>query len=189
MTEINEFERYFDMLLNPLCNYDSEHPLIEDSKRYTHYKLIIGKMELFINNFNKANIDSDEPLFFYDFIKMSYDDMDSCLRTVALDELVHENDSPILEELSYLFEHDYYDLTELIRSIRDSEELLLNYNDISNNLLDAKLAIIAKDKKMIEVLRSAKFGLDKQLEHMGVRKRPKKNSLKKVNQNRDKLNL
>jgi hypothetical protein len=208
MAKIQELERYFDILIQDNSGYSSSHPLAADEKRFALYKELKEKMGRLIGGLNSvsAGLDGDYKSYvalikqlaysFGQLAGMENSDLDYCIRTVTIDDLVGKKDYSkkitsgdqalycIIEEMVGLFFEDGEEVVKVTKEAmeelknkkgsifkknedeerkRNAINILEMYGDLELDLMDAKAGIIAKDKKMIEVLRQLKMGLGKSL--------------------------
>jgi hypothetical protein len=203
VSDIEELEKYFDVLLENAQGAPSETPLVKDEERFALYQEVKGL-------FSKVSVNMDcmselvaklyppyveilheLAINFGEMAHIENEDMDSYLRTLAVDRLVY-NAQGLLgkntqEQLGYLvqglmvlfFEEGegvLQTLSDILDELKDKktgffkkkqdaqvQDYILHtmelYEEIESDLTMAKQGIIARDKKMIEVLKQLKLRL------------------------------
>ena len=61
MAELEELERYFDVLIHDGGKISSDHPLADDNKRYLFYKKLKSKITLEVVDTTNLYRDTGEP--------------------------------------------------------------------------------------------------------------------------------
>ena len=172
MSDKEQLERYFDVLLDD-NNIPSYHLLIEDKDRYQDYRQLKEEFLNLIDKLSQLKLDESIGQAISFLLKLKDDELDNCLRSVAVHHLIYYDIKKIVElMLEYceldksLIEDVISDLTKILA---DNSREGLNgdlipyagnfveiYKKIESHLMYLTSSIIAKDKKMIETLRAMK---------------------------------
>jgi hypothetical protein len=162
---------------------------------------------------NYSSLISQLSTSFKQILQMENADVDFCIRSIAVDSVLHNQGdiksggdalASVITKMVGLFFENSDDVTKIATDIiqdlknnhqsnsnkKEDEELKINslyilevYNEIENILKQAKSGIIAKDKKMIEVLRQMKMGVGKEMLDLAMQKTilpPKKKSISSI---------
>lgn len=201
MSDIQELEQYFDELVRDGSPYPSEHALMGDKERFEFYdtmKVKLAEMADGLNGLadlpggdftdkNKAVL-SRLSQCFSDIAAMTGEELDYCLRAIAVDDVLQiRADSRLMgmiEKLIALFFDDagqtvklFCAAMEYLKKKKDENQLAIIFDQIENSLSESYQGIIAKDKKMIETIRQMQLGVSGEAIDMAVKqtvsKKPK----------------
>lgn len=214
MPDIESLEQYFDILLHKDGQYSAEHPLADDAARCRIYDEVKNDFSIIGDNLHNINpyLKMAYPEYadvvnelaggFKSLANTSYEDLDFCVRAIAVERLIFKKDNAgdmTPQMLGYLVEallsFFYEEGEEVLRVIKEAlknlketkqnslfkhkkdEELktaiietLTLYEEIEEDLTQAKYGLIAKDKKMMQVLRGLRMDMGRNLVQMALEK-------------------
>lgn len=206
MPNIESLEKYLDILFEDK-NFNENHSLSDDKKRFDLYQEIKVKLNNLSDKLNEILLkvsSSKIKNLSYNFnlsAKYSDDELDNAIKKYAVEEVLikaEDSNANIKPIIDYIFKDINGEDANIIASDNNkikNEIISFNQENISDkiasiifyidnleiDLVDSKLGVIAKDKKMIKILRSMQVlksqSVSKELH--GSRVRPKKSITKR----------
>lgn len=180
MLNINALEQYLHCLLTSGERFADTHPLLDNTARKAFFTTLRERMERLARLLHSRGEEHQALAgVIRELHALVEDDLENDVRSTVMERLLEgEEQDAVLQDVLGLFVEDPDEVVEEL--VLPEEELTEAYRQLEWDFSEIRLAVIAKDKKMIEVLRQLNVNVGKGLAAQKNIYKPLKRNVKTI---------